>query len=140
MISTPASADPLAAVRQKLRSYAERGVFQGFSEKGTTSNQTAFRFHWLAGRPMEITLDAARGELRFKHLLPGVPARSNMYRELKSFIAARHDAELPTHRRVDPARATAAFINRAGRVSLLLTVKEDQYEYATGRLVNLVHE
>mgnify|MGYP001344896866 CR=1 FL=1 len=132
--------DSLDTVRTKLRSYADRGVFRGFCEHKTRAGLPAFRFLWLVDRPMELTVDTSRSVLRFQHVLPGVPARSEMYAQLKYFIAECHNDDLPGHRRVDPARATASCSNRSGRVSLSLAVKADQYEYAAGRIVNLVHE
>jgi hypothetical protein len=132
--------DALNMVRQKLQSYADRGVFRGFCEHKSRAGLPAFRFLWLGDRPMELTVDTARHVLRFQQLLPGVPARSEMYAQLKSFIAERHNDDLPEHRRVDPARATASCSNRSGRVSLILAMNSDQYEYAAGRIVNLVHE
>ena len=126
----------LEIVRASLQSYADRGVFRGFSE----SKPGQFKFVWLLQHPMELHLDAAKQELRFKQLLPGLPARSALYVELKQFIAERHDRALPEHRRVDRRRAEATCTNRSGLVSLTLTVKKNQFEYGVNRLVNLVHE
>lgn len=128
--------DSLQTVRASLQGYADRGVFRGFSE----SKPGQFKFVWLIQHQMELHLDAAKHELRFKHLLPGVTARSPLYAELKQFIAERHDHALPEHRRVDRRRAEVACSNRSGFVSLTLTVKKSQYEYGVNRLVNLVHE
>ncbi len=128
--------DALPIVRQSLQSYADRGVFRGFSE----SKPGQFKFVWLLQHPMELQLDAAKHELRFKQLLPGLPARSALYAELKQFIEQRHDRALPEHRRVDRRRAEVTCSNRGGLVSLTLTVKKNQYEYGVNRIVNLVHE
>lgn len=130
----------LGIVRETLQAYADRGVFRGFCEHTTRRGLPAFRFRWLTGRPMELTVDTARHVLRFQQILPGVPARSPLYAQLKGFIADRHDRDLPEHRRVDERRAAASCINRAGLVSILLEVKHDQYAYGTNRIVNLVHE
>jgi hypothetical protein len=128
--------DSLLIVRQSLQSYADRGVFRGFSE----SKAGQFKFVWLLQHQMELQLDAAKQELRFKQLLPGLPARSALYLELKQFIAERHDRVLPEHRRVDRRRAEVTCSNRSGFVSLTLTIKKNQYEYGVNRIVNLVHE
>jgi hypothetical protein len=141
MITMRSSAlDSLTIVREKLLWYADRGVFRGFSEYKTKAGLPAFRFLWLSSRPMELTVNTARNMLEFRRVLPGVPGRSPLYARLKSFIAERHDQDLPEHRRVDPARAEAGCSNRSQHVSVSLAVKDNQYEYATGRLVNLVHE
>jgi hypothetical protein len=128
--------DSLQIIRTALQAYADRGVFRGFSE----SKPGHFKFVWLLQHPMELQLDVAKHELRFKQLLPGIPARSPFYAELKRFIAARHDRALPEHRRVDRRRAEVTCANRGGLVSLTLTVKRNEYGYGVNRLVNLAHE
>jgi hypothetical protein len=127
---------PLSVVRESLQAYADRGIFRGFSE----SQAGQFCFVWLLQRQMELSADVTKGVLRFKQLLPGVPADSALYTELKEFIAQRHDRALPEHRRVDRRRAEVSCSNRRGNVSLSLKVKNNQYAYGVNRLVNLVHE
>jgi len=127
---------PLSEVRESLQAYADRGVFRGFSE--IKSGQ--FKFVWLLHRQMDLTVDTAKHELRFKQLLPGIPASSPLYAELKSFLHERHDKTLPDHRRVDRRRAEVACSNRGGVVSISLTVKKNQYAYGVNKIVNLVHE
>ena len=126
----------LGVVREKLQEYADRGVFRGFSE----TRAGHLRFVWGIHDDMELIVDNAKGVLRFRRLLPNVPADSDLYRELKGFIAERHDALLPEHRRIDKKRAEATCSTRQGTVSLQLKVKKGQYEYAVNRIVNLVHE
>lgn len=123
-------------VRDSLQAYADRGVFRGFSE----SKAGQFEFTWLLQRQMNLVLDPVKGVLRFKQLLPGVPAKSPLYAELKSFVDYRHDRELPEHRRIDRKRAEVSCSNRGGVVSISLKVKKNQYAYGVNRLVNLVHE
>jgi hypothetical protein len=123
---------PLNVVRESLQAYADRGVFRGFSESKTGH----FKFVWLIQHQMELSVDTAKHALRFKQLLPGVPAKSALYAELKNFIQQRHDRELPEHRRIDRKRAEV----RGGVVSISLKVKNNQYEYGVNRIVNLVHE
>src|SRR5262249_50722805 len=116
--------------------YADRGVFRGFTE----IKDGDFRFLWLIDQPMELIVDTAKDELRFRHLLPGVPPGSAMYSDLKRFVEDRHDDELPGHRRVDRSRAEASCRNRGGFVSVSLKVRKNQYAYGLNRIVNLVHE
>jgi len=130
------SGKSLNIVREALQAYADRGVFRGFSE--TKSGN--FKFVWLLHRQMELTVDTTKHALRFKGLLPSVPARSPLYADLKSFIEQRHAPTLPDHRRVDRKRAEVTCSNRAGVVSITLTVKNDQYAYGVNKIVNLVHE
>jgi hypothetical protein len=91
-------------------------------------------------REMELKADTSKHLLRFDRILPGLPARSAMYSELRSFIKGRHDRELPEHRRIDRRRAEVSCANRAGFVSISLKVKNNHYDYGVNRIVNLVHE
>jgi hypothetical protein len=126
----------LNVVRENLQSYAERGVFRGLSEVKTGQ----FKFVWLIHQQMELIVDTTKHILRFKQLLPGIPANSPLYAELKNFIQQRHDRKLPSHRRIELRRAEVTCSNRGGFVSLSLKVKNNQYAYGVNRIVNLVHE
>src|ERR1051325_8252224 len=101
---------PLNVVREHLQVYADRGIFRGFSE--IRSGQ--FSFVWLIRHQMELSVDTTKNVIRFKGLLPGIPARSLMYAEVKRFIHQLHDSELPDHRRVDRRRAEVSCSNRLG--------------------------
>ncbi|MGE0132207.1 MAG: hypothetical protein AB7U82_29345 [Blastocatellales bacterium] len=127
---------PLSVVRRSLQAYADRGVFHGFSEV----RDGCFKFVWVVNHRMELGVDTAKHVLRFKQLLPGVPASSTMYAELKYFIEQRHGRELPEHRRIDRRRAEVSCANRGGFVSISLKVKNNQYAYGVNRIVNLAHE
>jgi hypothetical protein len=131
---------PLKTVTETLQTYADRGVFRGFSEVRTGQRKRAFQFVWLTNRPMDFCIDTQREVLRFEHLLPNVPAKSTMYAGLKSFVQQRHDCELPQHRRIDRKRAEAVCRNRGGDVSISLKIKNRQYAYGVTKIVNLVHE
>jgi hypothetical protein len=130
----------LNIVRENLQAYAERGVFRGLSELRARQRLPAFKFVWLIHHQMELSVDTAKHVLRFRRLLPCVPARSTMYAELKRFVHERHDPDLPAHRRIDRRRAEVSCSNRGGFVSLSLRVKNHQYAYGVNRIVNLVHE
>jgi hypothetical protein len=126
----------LKVVRKNLQAYADRGVFRGFCE--VESGQ--FEFVWLIRRQMRLSVDTEANELRFKQLLPGIPAGSALYAELKGFVKERQAASLPSHRRVDTRRAEVSCFNRRGFVSISLKVKNNQYAYGVNRIVNLIHE
>ena len=95
---------------------------------------------WHRDRVFELSFDAARSILRFAVVLPEVPAGSSMYREFREFVTSRHSEEMPEHRRIDRSKAEVRCGNRAGDVSLTMTVSDGDYEYATDRLITLVHE
>ena len=126
----------LKTVRETLQAYADRGIFRGFSEV----SGGRFRFIWIMQHEMELKVDTTGPALRFKNLLPGVPAKSRMYSELRKYIEQRHDPALPEHRRIDRKAAEASCHNRSGCVSISLQVKKNQYAYGVNRIVNLVHE
>jgi len=63
-----------------------------------------------------------------------------MYREFKQFIASRQSKDVPEHRRIDPRRVNIRISNRAGNIGLTFTVRNNDYEYATRKLINLVQE
>lgn len=126
----------LNTVRESLQAYADRGIFRGFSE----TKIGHFSFVWVIRHRMELIVDTANHVLRFKQLLPGIPAKSTMYTELKNFISDRHDSQLPEHRRIDRKRAELSCANRGGFVSISLKVKKNQYAYGVNRIINLVHE
>ncbi len=123
-----------------LEGYAEKAVFRGFSAHPKRGGQAVYKMIWHHDRPFELSLDVAKKTLCFPEVLPGVPARSPMYRDLQAFLKARQSAELPEHRRVNPAKARLACGNQRGTVSIALTVKDGDFEYATRKIIHMVHE
>lgn len=63
-----------------------------------------------------------------------------MYRELRAFLKERHSAEVPEHRRVNPAKARVTLSNKIGVVSLTLGSKDGDFDYATRKIIQIVHE
>lgn len=131
---------PLDVVRKGLQTYADRGVFRGFDEVKTRNGKQTFRFLWLGTRPVDFDFDSEKCVLRFNRLLPNVPANSVLYSDLSRFLKSRSDPSIPKHRRVEARHATLSCNNRAGNVSIALSVKNNQYEYGLNKLVNVVHE
>ena len=127
-------------VREKLQAYADRGVFRGYVERPKPDGSIDFRFQWLMSKPLVLIFEPQQHRLVFKNLLPSVPARSDMYARLTTYLAERSDTSLPPHRRVDPRNAGASFENRRGAVSLVLTVKGNRYGYGIGKILNLTNE
>ena len=129
----------IEAIASILEGYARRGVFRGFSPAGDVrQGRAVFRLLWHRDRVFEFVFDPRRNTMRFPLVLPNIPAE--MYRELKSFIKARHAAELPEHRRIDPRKAQVIASNRGGNVALSLRVTGGDDEYGTRKLIHLVHE
>lgn len=95
---------------------------------------------WHYDQRYELVLDVRKKTLTFPGLLPGIPAGSDMHRALQKFLHERQSKDVPPHRRVDPTRARLHSINRGGRVSVTVTSKDGDFEYATRRLILIVHE
>ncbi|HLH20314.1 MAG TPA: hypothetical protein VKX45_24015 [Bryobacteraceae bacterium] len=125
-------------VTEILQSYADRGIFRGFSAGPVRNGKATYKLVWFRNREYEITADTRKGVIRCPVVLPQVPPE--IYAKLKLFIQSRHTEEVQTHRRIDPAKARANCAIRAGNVSVTVTVTDDDYEYATRRFVNLLHE
>lgn len=129
----PTKSTPVDAVAAVLENYASRGVFRGFSRKSN-----AFKMIWHRDRPFDLTVDAGRGTIRIPVVLPSVP--KEMYQDLREFIASRHTEEVPEHRRVDLDKAELKCATRNGDVSLTITAKDRDFEYAARKLINIVQE
>jgi hypothetical protein len=123
-----------------LEGYAKRRVFRGFTRELTDRGKATFKIVWRHDRVFDLILDPQTGTLRFPYLLPNVPADSTMYGEFKAFVQWRHAKTSPAHRGIDRMKARVHCRNRAGHVSLALTVKDGDYEYATRKLIHLVQE
>jgi hypothetical protein len=123
-----------------LENYANRGTFKGFSRGPVRAGVASFKILWHRGRFFDLKLDTHKKTLRFPVVLPEVPANSSMYRQFKEFVKSRRSETLPEHRRIDPKKAAVKPSNRSGNVALTLTLKNNDYAYATRKLIHLVHE
>lgn len=132
------ASEEIESVARALENYARRGIFRGFSGGPSRAGTARFRLVWHFDREFELVLDPGRRSLRFPLLLPSLP--SGMDSELRSFIRQRQTDDLPEHRRIDPRRADVRIRNRAGDISLTITALDGDLDYATGKLIHLVHE
>jgi hypothetical protein len=123
-----------------LQNYADRGVFRGFSQGPVRAGKAVFKLSWHRDRLFELVLDVPKKTLRFPVVLPDIPEESPMYREFQEWVEARHSAELPEHRRIDPKKVHLKAGKRGGSASLTLTVKRSEFEYGVRKLIHTVHE
>ena len=130
----------VAVVTGVLEGYAAKAVFRGFSTHPGTKGQASYRMIWHHDRPFEMLLDVGKKKLQFPEVLPGVPARSQMYRDLRAFLKERQSEEMPEHRRVNPAKARLAWSNKRGVVSVTVTARNGDFDYATRKIIQIVHE
>lgn len=127
-------------VSEVLAAYAERRLFQGFSGPGPARGMATFRIAWHRGRVFELSFDAKTKTLRLPELLINVPAKSEMYANLKAFVRSRQSEELPEHRRIDARKAQVQLYNRNGDVLLVMKATDGDCEYLVRKLVHLVNE
>jgi hypothetical protein len=130
----------VAIVTGVLEGYAEKAVFRGFSAHPGAKGQATYRMVWHHDRPFEMVLDAGAKTLQFPEVLPGVSARSPMYRELQAFLKVRQSDQVPEHRRVNPAKTRMAMANKRGIVSVKAMVKDGDFDYGTRKIIQMVHE
>ncbi|HEV2687533.1 MAG TPA: hypothetical protein VGV35_03235 [Bryobacteraceae bacterium] len=123
-----------------LKNYADRAVFRGFSAEPIRNGRAIFKMLWHRDQFFDLILDVPKKTLRFPMVVPSVPANSPMYREFKQWIEERHSPKLLEHRRIDSRKARLKAGNRGGKASLTMTVKGNNFEYATRKLINAVHE
>lgn len=126
-------------VETTLRGYADSGVLRSFAKTmSSEGGASTFCFIWHGGRPLRLICDDQQVVLR--DFLPNIPAHSDLYADLKEFLKQCAAPHRPPHRRADPTRAAVRCTNRAGRVSVALSVRDSDFNHATRVLLNLAHE
>jgi hypothetical protein len=123
-----------------MKRYAERGVFRGQIDESESRDVRAFKLRWHRNRQFLLLLDRRQRLARVADLLPGMPARSEMYREFKEFVASFQDGTRAPHRSVDPRKVLLATTSRGGSVSLSVRMRDNDFEYAMDKLLTLIHE
>ena len=127
-------------VADALSHYASRGVFRGFGATGTQGGKAVFRIRWHYDSDLTLTYDKKTKTIRFPYLFPNVDADEAMYTALRAYVKKRCDQALPDHRRIDENRVKVSLTKRSGVVSLSFKSLDGDIEYATKKLVHLVHE
>ena len=130
----------VAAVRELLAALATRGVLREFEERSLRNSKTEYQFTWLLDRRFTFIFDPSESKLTLRDLLPGIPTNSPLDFAVREFVAARTSKQLLAHRRIDPAKATLAVSHSRSSLSLVLTVKRNQYAYAVPKLLNFCNE
>ena len=127
---------PVAVVRERLKVYADRGVFQDFSE--TKGRYGTINFEFLVFDDNRVTVEFAERDhtLVIRNMLRDVPA--DVYAGLQDFLAVLFDRDLPPHRRLDRRSADVHFVKRRRHVSLVVKVRGHRYNYAVEKLISLI--
>lgn len=129
-----------AQVGDILEDYANRGIFTGFSRQGDGRKNAQFKVLWHRQQRFLWAWDDARQSLRIACVLPAVPAKSPMYRELKAWLKSRQLDSLPDHRRCDSGKVALRTYNKQGDVALSLRILDGDIDYGVRKLVSLVNE
>lgn len=95
---------------------------------------------WHRDRLFDLTVDTRRRTLHMPVVLPEVPPDSDMDRDFVAFVESQQSDEVPEHRRIDAGRVRIECANKAGDVSLTFAATTGDYDYATRKMIALVHE
>ena len=125
-------------VDETLEVYANKGVFRSFSSILRSNKAVTYRMKWHKERFYDLIHDVGKHSLRCPVVLPKAP--KPMYEEFKKFVASRQSEETLAHRRIDPTRVRISYALKNGNISLLFISKDRDLEYATQKLINLMHE
>ncbi|NDU93100.1 MAG: hypothetical protein G3I10_10960 [Ferrovum sp.] len=128
----------VATVQNILTNYAYRGVFRSFDRGQGVGDTSQFTFTWQSDQPIRCML--APPTLTLRDFLPAIPARSDLYNDLRHLVQQLNDSSLPEHRCIAPDRATARVSNHKQRLSLVIESLDGDYDYATRKLVFVAHE
>jgi len=132
--------DPTRAVSRALREFANRGVFRSFSEGRARSGFPEFQFLWLTPYPFNLIFNPGKNSLTFRDLLPDMPARSELYAEVRSFLETLSSKERPAHRRLDRRRIGIRCFNRRTKVSIEFAILRREYRYGVRKSLEQVQE
>lgn len=127
----------LVLVAQTLESYAQRGVFRGFSQD-LRRTKAVFRLLWHQERIFELVFEPEKNLLRLPLVLPNVPVA--MFADLQDFIQTRQSLDRPDHRRIDACKVQIQALRKNRNVALTAQMLDGDDEYATRKLIHLVHE
>ena len=127
-------------IRARLKDLHTRGVFKSFNGRQDRAGRLIVQFSWLMGQEFIFVIDASKGEVVVKNLLPKIEGRSFMNKDLRQFIVNRTDKKLPAHRRVNPRHAEIFYKNYKQNVWLTMAVYNNQYAYAVGALLKTIND
>lgn len=126
-------------VRSVLQGYADRGVFRGLRVTDRRGRLNA-EFVWLLGRPMRASYDRRTKRIVFPALMPGIAPKSRMASELRAAVGERSTPAVPAHKRIDRRRASVDCRVARGVMSLTISVRGRNEEYAVRRVLNLIND
>lgn len=125
--------------QQAVDEFVARGVFRAEPAKVSRGETAAWNLRWFGGHVMRLAVGPR--QVSVDPLLPSLPARSALYRELRAWLRSQQSAELPPHRRLDPARYAPELRNRGGDILLVLSADApgDERVRRAVQLVNAIY-
>ena len=135
---TDAAAPDVELVGDVLRSYAEKGVFQGYAPLAHTAGVARYRIRWFHGQAIDVTLGRKRQSIALVDLLPSVDVEPALTPNLRAFLKQLSD--MPAHRRVDEARARLTLRRKENALTLSVRSLDGDLDYACRKLVHIANE
>lgn len=123
-----------------LQTYADRGVFRGFSATDGPRGLRHYRFVWLTRRSMTVTLAPQRRLLTFVRLFPDVARAPGVAPALQQALAGASRGTSPAHRRLDPRRGTMTCRRDGKDLSLRLTIAPGTGVHAVKAALGIVND
>lgn len=131
-------------VGTRLDHYARRGAFRAFAGRPITTNgrwRATWSARWHHDRTVEFVVDGRRRTITLKHILSEVDRKSDLDRNLRTFVSSQTGPEVPAHRRLGECRNAVRITNRGGDVSIALNADEQTNSTTlTDRAVSLGHQ
>lgn len=121
-----------------LRTYAERGVFQGYARLDHSGVTARYRIRWFYSRPMDVVLDRRRQSISLPDFLPSVDLAPTLTADLRAFLKSMSD--LPEHRRIDEMRAQLTLRRKGNALTLAVRSLDGDLDYACRKLVHIANE
>ena len=114
-----------------------RGVFRATRLQVNSGEMPAWRITWFSGHQMRLHFSGQT--IKVDQVLPPLAAQSQLYRDLRVWLKAQQSADLPAHRRLDPAVITLAVRNSGGQIRLSLSSHAETLPILARRTVQLIH-
>ena len=115
-------------------------MFRSLGAPEPRGDRTTFTIVWHHGRTFRLVVRTRQRTVTFPELLPRVPARSAMMKELRTFLRQFESSDMPPHRRIDPAKGQLRITGNQKGVSVGIAVRAGEWEYCTRKLVHLAQE
>lgn len=89
---------------------------------------------------MHARADQRRATLVFPAMLPHLAASPGLAGEVTAIVAERSTTAVPHHKRIDARRARVAASMKKGDLSLTVTIRAANHDYAVKRSLNLIND